>query len=42
MRQFRIILVDYNLCSDWFNAAEWTCKDLEQFLEFGNIQYEYR
>lgn len=42
MKQFRVILVDYNLCSQWFNEADWTIEDLMHFLEFGNVDYEYR
>ena len=40
MKQFRVIIG--NLVTEWLDADEWTAQDLEQFLEFGNIQYEFR
>lgn len=42
MKQFRVFFVKSNLVTDWLNAAEWSVKDMMQFLEFGDIQFEYR
>lgn len=40
MTQFRIIIND--LVSEWQNASEWNVTDLMQFLEFKNLNYEFR
>ena len=40
MKQFRVII--NGLYSQWLNEADWTIEDLMQFLEFDNVDYEYR
>ena len=41
MKEFKII-INGVLETEWLDASEWTAQDLEQFLEFGNAQYEFR
>lgn len=40
MKQFRVILGE--LVTQWFNQADWTLEDMNQFLEFPNVDFEYR
>lgn len=40
MKEFRVII--NGLATDWQDAAEWAIEDMNQFLEFGNIQFEFR
>ena len=40
MKQFRIIIG--GLASEWQDASEWHIADLMQFLEFENVNYEFR
>ena len=42
MKQFRVIFIKCNLTTEWLNADEWSVEDMMQFLEFGDIQFEYR
>ena len=40
MTQFRIII--NGLVSEWQDTSEWNIADLMQFLEFKNVNYEFR
>ena len=40
MKQFRVIIGD--VVTPWFNADEWTLEDMNQWLEFPNVDFEYR
>ena len=40
MKEFRIIIGQ--LVTEWMNADDWSVEDMNQWLEFGAYNIEYR